>query len=266
MKIFDFFGLSANPFGESSSSESSSPDAVLSDARFLSALDPLTVLPQIGTLATLTGRTGVGKTTLVHQLMIRWQEVNDVHYLHLGNLRSTGLLRALLGTLGEKPRLGKDRMFEQLYAHLARKQRPLCLVMDEAQLLDATTLTDLRILSAHPSRSHRLVLLLCGQPMLERQLQAESLTDLRERVALHAHLSSMQPAETIHYVRHRLRVAGGREDIFDEPALKMLHLHSDGVPRRVNQLALKALMNAWDTKKKQVNEKTLREACAADRS
>lgn len=261
MKIFDFFGLSANPFCESSTSA-----AVLNDARFLSALDPLTVLPEIGTLATLTGRTGVGKTTLVRQLTARWQEVNDVHYLHLGNLRSTGLLRALLGTLGEKPRLGKDRMFEQLYAHLARKQRPLCLVMDEAQLLDTTTLTDLRILSAHPDLSHRLVLLLCGQPMLERLLQAESLTDLRERVALQIHLSSMQPAETIHYVRHRLQVAGGSDDIFDEPALKMLHLHSDGVPRRVNQLALKALLNARGAQKKKVDEKTLRDACAADRS
>jgi len=261
MKIFEFFGLKANPF-----SESSVPDAVLNDARFLSALDPLVVLPEVGTLATLTGRTGVGKTTLVCQLMTRWQEINDVHYLHLGNLRSTGLFRALLSTLGEKPRLGKDRMFEQLYAHLARKQRPLCLVMDEAQLLDPATMTDLRVLSAHPDLSHRLVMLLCGQPMLERMLQAESLTDLRERVSLQVHLSSMQPAETINYVRHRLQAARGSDDIFDEAALRMLHLHSDGVPRRVNQLALKALLNAWETQKKIVDEKTLREACAADRS
>lgn len=261
MKIFASLGLTANPFCENSFS-----GVTLNDARFQTALDPLTVLPEIGNIATLTGRTGVGKTTLVRQLMGRWQEVNDVHYLHLANLRSTGLFRALLCTLGEKPRLGKDRMFEQLYAHLARKQRPLCLVMDEAQLLDPATLTDLRVLSAHPELSHRWVLLLCGQPMLERLLQAESLTDLRERVCLQVHLPSMQPAETIQYVQHRLQAAGGSADLFEESALKMLHLHSDGVPRRVNQIALKALLNAVGAKQTHVDEKILRGACAADRS
>ena len=179
MSIFETFGLKGNPFGETIHENS-----ILEDGRFKTALDPLLLLPEVGTMATLTGRTGVGKTTLVRRLMSRWQVTNDVHYLHLGNLRSTGLLRSLLTTLGERPSLGKDRMFGQLYAHLARKQRPLCLVIDEAQLLDPITMTDLRVLCANPELSHRLVLLLCGQPMLGRLLQAESLTDLRERMCM----------------------------------------------------------------------------------
>ena len=229
-------------------------------------MDPLVVLPEIGTIATLTGRTGVGKTTLVRQLLESWRSINDVYYLHLGNLRSTGLLRALLSLLGEKPRMGKDRMFNQLYAHLSRKQRPLCLVIDEAQLLDPPTMTDLRVLSAHPDLANRLVMLLSGQPMLERLLQAESLTDLRERVCLQAHLPSMELPETISYVQHRVQMAGGDPELFDEASLKIIHLHSEGVPRRVNQIALKALLNAWNLKTTTVGEKILREACAADRS
>lgn len=261
MSVFEPFGLNGNPF-----SETVDEGSILEDGRFQTSMDPLLMLPEVGSMATLTGRTGVGKTTLVRRLMSRWQVVNDVHYLHLGNLKSTGLLRSLLTTLGERPSLGKDRMFGQLYAHLARKQRSLCLVIDEAQLLDPVTMTDLRVLCANPDIPHRLVLLLCGQPMLGRLLQAESLTDLRERMCMEVHLPSMQASETMAYVIHRLREAGGDGETFDEAALKMLHRHSEGVPRRVHQVAIKAMMNALSSGKDTVDEKILRQACAAERS
>lgn len=261
MSIFESFGLKNNPF-----SESVEPDSILMDGRFCSVFDPLELLPQVGSIASLTGRTGVGKTTLLRQLIKTWRKVNDVYYLHMGNLQSTGLFRSILMTLGEQPRMGKDRMFAQLYAHLSRKQRPLCLIIDDAQLLEMRAMTDLRILCGHLDLADRLILVLSGQPQLNTMLQSETLRDLRERMNVRSHLSSMKIAETFAYIEHRLEKAGAKDEIFDEASIKLLHHHGEGVPRRIHQTAIKAMMNAWGMGRKTVDEKTLREACAADRS
>jgi general secretion pathway protein A len=261
MNIFESFGLNGNPFAENVES-----DDILLDARFRAALDPLEALPHIGTMGVLTGRTGVGKTTLLRSLIDTWRTTHDVYYLHLGNLRSVGLLRALLNTLGERPRLGKDRMFEQLYTHLSRKQRLMCLVIDEAQLLEVHAMTDLRVLCGHLELANRLILVLSGQGNLDATLNADALTDLRERINIRAHLSSMSLPETFAYIEHRFQRAGAGNPVFDEQSIKLLHRHGEGVPRRINQVGIKAMMNAWNAGDTTVNEMTLRDACAADRS
>ncbi|MBF0235336.1 MAG: AAA family ATPase [Desulfamplus sp.] len=261
MSIFTKFGLNGNPF-----SESVTGNDILMDGRFQSVFDQLELLPQVGSMGSLTGRTGVGKTTLLKMLISSWRTLNDVYYLHLGNLQNIGLIRAILKELGELPRLGKDRMFEQLYANLSRKQRPLCLILDEAQLLETRSMTDIRIMCGHLDFANRLIIVFSGQPALNTTLNAETLTDLRERMNIQCHLPSMSLPETIGYVEYRLEKAGASKSIFEEGAIKLMHHHGEGVPRRINQVAIKALMNAYSTKQKNVTEKIMREACASDRS
>jgi general secretion pathway protein A len=261
MSIFESFGLKTHPF-----SEVVDPANILKDGRFKSVFDPLSVLPEVGSMAMLTGRTGVGKTTLLRQLISTWRVQYDVHYIHLGNLHSLGLMRTIITTVGERPRMGKDRMFEQFYAHLSKKQRPLCLIIDEAQLLDIRSMTDLRVLCCHIELANQLILVLSGQPPLNSLVQASTLTDLRERMSLRTHLPSMTLPETIHYIDHRLKAAGAEDGIFDEDSVRLLHHHGEGVPRRIHQVAIKAMMNAWSVGRNRIDEKMLREACAADRS
>jgi type II secretory pathway predicted ATPase ExeA len=142
--IFEHFNLNKNPFEEGLKVED-----IQLDARFNMALEPLILLPNVGDIATLVGRTGTGKTTLLEKLMDVWRINHDVYYLHLGNLKGAGLFRALLMTLGERPRMGKDRMFEQVYQCIAKRQRCLCLLIDEAQLMDMSSMTDLRLLGGN---------------------------------------------------------------------------------------------------------------------
>lgn len=257
--IFDNFKLEGNPFAETLELAD-----IHMDGRFQSVLTSLESLPQIGDLATLTGRTGTGKTTLLRQLMSKWRSSFDVYYLHLGNLRGAGLFRALLNTLGERPRMGKDRMFDQLYSHLNKKQRPLCMIIDEVQLMDITSMTDLRLLGGHLELAGRFKLVLAGQPQMNRTLQVDSLTDLRERITLQVHLKSMTMPETHAYIEHRLQSVGGKEELFDDASVKLIHHHSEGIPRRVNGVALKAMMNAWGMGKSTIDNTIVREACAAE--
>jgi general secretion pathway protein A len=259
--IFKTFGLKSHPFSEGITTKD-----IYLDARFKASLDTLKMLPDIGDIAVLTGRTGTGKTTLLQQLMEIWRIHYDVYYIHLGNLKGSGLFRTLLTTLGERPRLGKDRMFDQLYSCISKKQRCLCLLIDEAQLMDISAMTDLRLLGGNLDLRGRLKLVLSGQPLMIRTLQVDSLTDLRERVVLNIQLKAMTLPETHAYIEHRLERAGAQKQIFDDASVKLMYHHSEGVPRRVNRVALKAIMNAWQKGMTEIDDITTREACEADQS
>ena len=259
--IFEHFNLNKNPFEEGLDVAD-----IQLDARFKMALDPLILLPEVGDIATLVGRTGTGKTTLLEKLMDVWKVNHDVYYIHLGNLKGAGLFRALLMTLGERPRMGKDRMFEQVYQCLAKRQRCLCLLIDEAQLMDTSSMTDLRLLGGNLDLRGRLKLVLSGQPLMLRTLQTETLTDLRERICMNLTLKPMTFPESHAYLDHRLKQAGSQHKIFDDTAIKLMFHHSEGVPRRLNKVALKAMLNALAKKESTIDEMTMKQACEADQS
>jgi hypothetical protein len=67
-------------------------------------------------------------------------------YCHLTHLPSAGVLKLLVTQLGELPRMGKDRLYKQILERAAAAEGTLLLVFDEAHLLDANALTDLRLL------------------------------------------------------------------------------------------------------------------------
>jgi general secretion pathway protein A len=67
------------------------------------------------------------------------------------------------------------------------------------------------------------------------------------------HLDALSEAETVQYIRHRLRVAGlARSNPFDKAAMRRIHQLSRGVPRRINLLADRALLGAYATEQPKV--------------
>lgn len=257
--IFEPFQCNTNPFAETVVQ-----DDIHLGARFRSALEQLQIFPELGDIALLNARTGLGKTTLLRSLMESWRTPYDVHYLHLGSLKGTGLFRAILHQLGERPRMGKDRMFAQIFAQLSKRSRPLCLLLDEAQLMDAPSMTDLRLLCGDPEMAGRLKLLLSGQPQLEKTLQAESLTDLRERLCLKVQLSAMNSSESIEYMNHRLKRAGSKLGIFEEEALQLIVGAANGVPRKINGLAFRSMLASLPKGQTTIDAHTVREVYASE--
>ncbi|MDX1656782.1 MAG: peptidoglycan-binding protein, partial [Candidatus Competibacteraceae bacterium] len=62
------------------------------------------------------------------------------------------------------------------------------------------------------------------------------------------------------YVAHRLRVAGGREDLFSPAALTVLQRLSGGVPRLINIICDRALLGAYSLGLRQVGAPVVRQA------
>jgi general secretion pathway protein A len=198
----------------------------------------------------ITGDVGAGKTTLVGHLMA----TVDRDRLHVIKIVSTqieaeDLLRMVAGGL-ELETVGMTKAqllttIERGLHAMARSGRRTLLIVDEAQALPVSALEELRMLSNFQAGGHALLqIFLLGQPEFRERLHgSDRLEQLRQRVIAMHHLDPMEPDEVEPYMLHRLSVVGwqGRPR-FTPDAFQALYQGSDGVPRRLNQLAGRVLL------------------------
>lgn len=198
----------------------------------------------------VTGDIGAGKTTLVGHLMATIDR-ERLHAIKIvsSQIEADDLLRMVASGLDIDPStLVKAQLLTAIERGLhavARSGRRTLLIVDEAQALPVSALEELRMLSNFQAGGHALLqIFLLGQPEFRRQLQgAAGLEQLRQRVIAMHHLDPMGPQEIEPYMRHRLAVVGwqGRPQ-FTPDAIAALYRGSDGVPRRLNQLAGRVLL------------------------
>ncbi len=197
----------------------------------------------------VTGDIGAGKTTLVGHLM----ETLDRSRLHVVQIVSTqvdpeDLLRTVAEGLGvAEPGVAKSALLKAIERQLhvvARGGKRTLLIVDEVQALPTASLEELRMLSNFQGAGHALLqIMLLGQPEFRDRLHDPRLEQLRQRVIALHHLDPMEPEEVEEYLAYRLSVVGwtGRPD-FEEAAVRAMYHWSQGVPRRLNQLAGRVLL------------------------
>jgi hypothetical protein len=118
------------------------------------------------------------------------------------------------------------------------------LVVDEAQNMTPSALEELRMLSNFEADGKPLLqCFLVGQPQFRAIMAHPAMEQLRQRVIASCHLEPMDVAETRAYIQHRLKMVGSNNDpaISDE-AYYLIHLHTGGVPRRINTLCSRLLL------------------------
>src|SRR3569833_2764566 len=199
---------------------------------------------------TITGDIGAGKSTLVAHLLatIDRERLNAIHIAST-QVDGDDLLRLVAQGLGiatkntKKARLldaGEQRLEEE-----ARSGRRTLLVVDEAQNLSTAALEELRMLSNFTRQGRALVqTLLLGQPEFRDRVAGEpALEQLRQRAIASHHLEPIEANEVEPYLVHRLACVGWQSrPSFTPEAFAALYRHSGGVPRRLNQLANRLLL------------------------
>jgi general secretion pathway protein A len=219
----------------------------------------------------VTGEVGAGKSTLVGHLLATIDRAR-LNALSIVSTQVEGddMLRLVAQGLGvgtasvEKARLLD--LVERRLEDEARAGKRTLLVVDEAQNLPVSALEELRMLSNFQVGGRALVqIFLLGQPEFRDKLDnSEGLEQLRQRVIANHHLDAMGADEVEAYVTHRLKMVGWQgRPIFADDSWPAIHRHSDGIPRRVNQLANRLMLLAAVEGKQRIDAAAV-EAVVAD--
>jgi general secretion pathway protein A len=253
----EHFQLSRQPF-----SEHTVMDALWQDGRMDEGLARLAYLVEHGTLGLVTGGSGVGKSALLKRFLhdLAPQHCEAI-YCHLTHLPSSGMLKLIVTELGEVPRLGKDRIYQQILERAARAEGTLLLVFDEAHLLDGDALTDLRLLiSSALDVSPPLKMLLVGQEPLRAMLRRSRHADLLHRVSVRYQLRPLTKEQTTQYIDFQIAQAGGDVKVFDDSVKAAIHDFTGGVPRQINNLATACLLQATARKSARIDDQLFQQA------
>lgn len=200
----------------------------------------------------LTGNYGVGKSYLLtclanrsiekHLPLIRFDAIPE------GSLQIARHILHVLDIKGEAPTLADALMLLQQRCMESGRNvlERHVLIIDEAHYLDDRDglylihfLTNLRI---HTQLGDKplFTIILAGIPQLAESVR--NYESLRLRVQLSWSLEPLSREQTIEYVQHHMRAAGGDNWSFSLEALGEIHRISGGFPRNINNLCDTALM------------------------
>ena len=258
-----YFGLEEKPF-----SIAPNPDYLFMSDRHREALNHLTYgLGDTGGFVLLTGEVGTGKTTISRRLMENLPENTQAAFILNPTLSSQELLATLCDELkiryrktGATLKTLTDKIQQKLLKNHSENINTL-LIIDEAQHLQPEVLEQLRLLTNLETNTKKLLqVILIGQPELQQLLQRRDLRQLAQRITARYHLLPLNKQEVDQYLKHRLSVAKCFRRIFDKSAVNAIHKTCKGIPRLMNLLAERALMNAYNSNNAVVNRKIVLQA------
>jgi type II secretory pathway predicted ATPase ExeA len=213
----------------------------------------------------LIAEPGLGKTTLLYQLLDQLRDSARTVFLFQTQCNSREFFEYMLSELGISTEgLGlvamHNKLNEALFAEMMAGRR-FVLVVDEAQNLSEAVLETVRSLSNYETQHTKLLqIVLAGQPPLAAKLAQPRLSQLRQRLAVVSRLEPLTPMETAAYVEHRLEVAGHHgEPLFGPEALGQIARTSRGVPRVINNICHSVLAAAHAEKRRTISAQFVRE-------
>jgi type II secretory pathway predicted ATPase ExeA len=215
----------------------------------------------------VSGEVGSGKTMLSRVLMERLPAEVATIYLATPSLARDEILQAIGDELGLTLTERRTVALRELQEHLIKLYaggRRVVILIDEAHAMPEDTLEQVRLLSNLESNRHKLLqIVLFGQPELDATLAKPSLRQLRDRITHSFRMRPLATTEVAKYLGFRMRAAGYRgPDVFAPRAATRIARASEGLTRRINILADKALLAAYSQGSHAVTPRHARAAIA----
>ncbi len=214
----------------------------------------------------ITGEVGSGKTMLCRVLIERLPVHIETIYLANPSLSRDEILHTIADDLrvsveGRRTTVLLRALQEDLIKRYAAGKRVVVLI-DEAHAMPLETLEEIRLLSNLESNRHKLLhIVLFGQPELDEHLALPNMRQIKERIIHSFRLEPLVRDDITQYIEFRMRAAGYKgPSIFTRAALKIISQASEGLTRRVNILADKALLAAFADGTHQITVKHARAA------
>lgn len=242
-----FYGLREKPF-----SLTPDPKYLYPSRSHREALDHLLYgIQEREGFIVITGDVGTGKTTLCRAILAQLDRTTRTALILNPVLSEEELLRAILHDFGLPGRGStKKELIDELNAFLIQaltEGQNAVLIIDESQSLSPELLEQVRLLSNLETEREKLIqIILVGQLGLLDLLARPELKQLNQRVSVRYRLRPLSFHETCQYIYHRLTVAGGSGSLtLATPALGLIHRYSGGIPRLVNLVCDRALLQGF---------------------
>ncbi|MGD8572120.1 MAG: AAA family ATPase [Gammaproteobacteria bacterium] len=213
----------------------------------------------------ISGSPGTGKTELMLNFMDRLPQGKvTAAKIVSSRLNDSDLLQLVASSfLPSIENVSKGTILKHLekffYAQ-AKSGRSLLLLIDEAHNLPVSSLTELGMLCNFQVDEKPVIqCFLMGHYALDQKLNHPQLAHLKQRVIISMHLESFSRQETQQYIEHRIRIASNgdldNKPRFTDRALSAIHHYSEGLPRRINAVCHRVLLEGYLEEKTEIDFK-----------
>ena len=212
----------------------------------------------------ITGGIGTGKTILIRHLLNHIDKDITVGLITNTHRGFGELLQWILHAFSlDHSQASKVDLYQTFVDFVVAQyalHRRTVLIIDEAQNMTPETLEELRMLSnVNSEKDQVLQVILCGQPGLRDMLCKPDLEQFAQRITSDYDLTALGSEDTEQYIRHRVNVAGGPVDIFENQACRSVYEHTGGVPRLINLICDTALVYGYAEQAKTISTNLIEE-------
>jgi len=245
---YDFFGLNHAPFRITPDT-----DVFFEGGNRGAILEALIYAISNGEgIIKVTGEVGSGKTMLCRVLQTRLPPNVETVYLANPSVSPEEILHAIafemqLQVPKDASRLEVMHALNDYLVARHSQQRQVVVFVEESQGMPISTLEEIRLLSNLETQHHKLLqIVLFGQPELDENLRQQNIRQLRERITHSFNLLPLDHQDVRAYLTFRLHAAGYHgPDLFNQRVIAYMTRACDGLTRRLNLVADKALLAAF---------------------
>jgi general secretion pathway protein A len=214
------------------------------------------------------GKRGIGKTTLIHELMARLDSKIKAVPIYQPCKTFDELLGAVLQEL--KLSTGKETkgiMLSQLNDYLLQRSaqdETLLIIVDEAQAMSREVMEELRLLCNSDPRKPRLIQeVFLGEPEIQNKLNTQELRQLQQRIGSKYQLELFSESDSRQYIEHRLsRLGKSSSDVFTPGAIDLICRYGQGTPQIINRLSYTALSAGYALSKRKIDATVAKGVCS----
>lgn len=214
----------------------------------------------------LIGDVGSGKTSTLSYAI---SKLNGKRYepvrVIAGAWSFTELLRQCMASLGIFTRTSQQstmlKQISEAYASIREAGKTPVMFIDEASLLLPEVFQQIHLLSnqAMTSAGKTTPLVLCGQEALFEKANNVFCKPFMSRILDGYQLRGLSMQECKDYINHQIYdICKGPQDLFDDNAKIAVFQATGGIPRRINEMCLKAMKIAMDGERRQVSPEQVR--------
>jgi general secretion pathway protein A len=195
----------------------------------------------------LSGEVGTGKTTICRSIIDTLNPIAEIVYIINPSLPGRALIASILDDLSiaYAADSSKKDLIDQLNNYLLYRDcnKPVVIIIDDAQTMSLDVLEDLRLLSnLETDKEKMLQMVIVGQPELEDHLSRPEMRQLKQRIFVNCRLEHLKPHEVENYIDRRLFIAGSSGQVqFSRGAKRLIAKKSKGFPRVINKICDYAL-------------------------